>query len=79
MGSNAWGLSEKALAELRAKRKPFPFGRNELLLVRKNLFKIRRLHRSRRFQGEASRRRRDKDSRLLIKLLNWLTLFKLQP
>jgi hypothetical protein len=51
MGSNAWGLSEKALAELRAKRKPFPFGRDELLLVRKNLFKIRRLHRLRRFQA----------------------------
>jgi hypothetical protein len=67
------------LAELRAKRKPFSFSRDELLLVRKNLFKIRRLHRLRRFQGEASRRRRDKDSRLLIELLNSLTLFKPQP
>src|SRR5260370_16938536 len=35
MGSSAWGLCEKALAELRAKRKPFSFGRDELLLVRK--------------------------------------------
>jgi hypothetical protein len=39
MGNNAWGLAEKALAELRAKRKPFSFSRDELLLVRKTYLK----------------------------------------
>src|SRR5260370_38693114 len=78
MGSSAWGRCEKALAELRAKRKPFSFGRDELLLVRKTYLE------SADYTDYADFRARlcgaaDKDSRLLIKLLNSLTRFKLRP